>query len=111
MVKSSNFDVFCHNVRINCSELVSVRMETKISMRASIEVLHLILCEEMTQLQRKICIFFQFGGHNVIRSIFQLTMCYENYAFIHRATYGLNNLGLQNSAARSTTNYQLLLQL
>ena len=32
--------------------------------KLSIDVLHLILCKEMTQLQAKTC-FIQFWGHNV----------------------------------------------
>ena len=51
---------FGHNVLMNCSELVSVRMERKISMSFQLELLHLILCEEMTQIQGKNLLFFSF---------------------------------------------------
>ena len=55
------FMVFCHNVLINCSELLSVEWKGRFQWVLSIEVLHLTLCEEMAQLQGKICIFFSLG--------------------------------------------------
>ena len=52
------------------------------------QVLHLILCEEMTQLQAKTSAFFQFLGHNVpINCSKLLGVRKRNEALVHSFTY------------------------
>ena len=57
---------FGHNVLLYCLKLVGVRKKKwRPQWDFSIEALHMILCEKITQLQVKKAAFFQFWGHNV----------------------------------------------
>ena len=50
-----------HNVLIYCSQLISVgRRNEALHKKLSVEVLHLILCEEKAQSQAKTRAFFSF---------------------------------------------------
>ena len=77
-----------HNVLIYCSQLISVgRRNEALHKKLSVEVLHLILCEEKPQSQAKRRAFFQFLVHNVlINSSELLRVRKRNEALVHSFT-------------------------
>ena len=54
------FQFLGHNVAINCSKLYQYKKTKWPGCELSIETLHMIICEEMTQLQGKTSAFFSF---------------------------------------------------
>ena len=77
-----------HNVLIYCSQLISVgRRNEALHKKLSVELLHLILCEEKAQSQAKTRGFFEFFGHNVpINNSELLGVRKRNEALVHSFT-------------------------